>query len=78
MAVRPNALENRERGMMLEDRAPASVEAATPDVGAPPDDLQALKGRIRALKLEGAVRDTDPHCRACFERGVKATLRALE
>jgi hypothetical protein len=77
MAVRPNALENRERGMVLEDRAPAPVEGAAPDV-APPDDLQALKGRIRALKLEGAVRDVDPHCRACFERGVKATLRALE
>lgn len=40
-------------------------------------ELRQLKKRISALKAK-APPDKEPHCGACFRRGVKAAVAAIE
>ncbi len=74
--VKPETLENPERGMDLTTRGPVMDVAVRVDVAGAPE-LQALRARIKALKVT-PPEDRAPHCRACFMRGAEAALRALE
>jgi len=79
MAVRPETLENPERGLSLVTRDPAEgepVEDSTAGAHAAVE-LRALRDRIHELK-ERHPKDAMPHCRACYQRGVEAALRALD
>jgi len=80
MAVRPNTLENRERELQLVDRTAEVTRAELAGEAVPAGELETLKSRIRELKLRDAQHELDkePHCRDCFVRGVRATLKALE
>jgi len=79
MAVRPETLENPERGLSLVTREPAEVEPVEDSTAGDHAavELRALRDRIQNLK-ERHPKDTMPHCRACYERGVEAALCALD
>jgi hypothetical protein len=75
--INTGTLDNPERSLTLVDRTdePAAAEVAAADHAAA--ELRVLRARISALKLAGP-KDSQPHCKACFVRGVSATLRALD
>jgi hypothetical protein len=77
MAVRPETLDNQERGLELTTREDADGKAGRrredPAVG----ELKALRERIAAV-LAAEPKDEAPHCSDCFRRGWKAGLRGLE
>lgn len=85
MAVRPDAIENQERGMDLRNRDQRTREA--PETDAPPPaaprehpavaELRNLRARIAAVGEAADLPDTAPHCRDCFQRGARAALRAI-
>ena len=79
MAVRPETLENPERGLSLVTREPAEVEPLEDSTAGDhaAAELRALRDRIQEIR-ETHPKDAMPHCRACYQRGVEAALRALD
>ena len=90
-AVTPESIDNPERGMELEDRgvlrAPEAEEPEIDETPRPPtppeedepeDDPEAgLRGRLKALR-EALPPAPQGSCRACFQRGARATLDAID
>lgn len=74
MAVKD--LQNPERDLQLVDRKAERPGEGRSAIAAA--ELEALRARIAAVKAEGGVKDEQPHCSRCFERGVKAAVRAID
>lgn len=84
MAVRPENLDNHEKDQALENRDPIGAEKVRADIqrvkkGGPSAEaeLDALRRRLADVK-SSPPEDEAPHCSDCFQRGVRAALRAVE
>jgi hypothetical protein len=80
VSITPESLDNQERGLHLTNRESGDDKRRKPK-SADLDDaevtLKALRKRISALKAKSPP-DKEPHCGACFRRGVKAAVAAIE
>jgi len=78
MSVKPETLQNPERGLDLQNReaegkAPRKREEPVAAAG----ELEHLRERIAAAKAT-TPKDPIPHCGDCYRRGWTAALRSLE
>jgi hypothetical protein len=77
MAVRPSALENRERDLDLADRESKDARRVSDRAPAPEAELLSLRARIAAAR-DIKPESKDLHCYDCFRRGRDAALRVIE
>jgi hypothetical protein len=80
MSITSESLDNQERGLHLSNREAGEDKrrkSKSADLDEAADALKSLRKRISALKAK-APPDKEPHCGACFRRGVKAAVAAIE
>lgn len=84
MTVKASELDNPEKDQVLENREPRgardvvkAIERVKKGGASAEDELRTLRARIAAAK-SNEPEDPLPHCRDCFSRGVRATVRAIE